>query len=884
MTQLITTLTTLGPALAKTWLPDGTIENYGDAKQYRVESVVIPSLHGLHLHLVQLAPRPTRCIIRGQLIQPNEAAARGQPVLRRLDVFEDKGSHLFMVDVDNFVPLMYDALTEPADAVQEFVEAALPECFHQVSYVWQLSGSMGHPSKEGLRAHIWFWLDEPMTCSQAEQWSKRYLPGADHTVHRTVQVNYTADPIMGAGQVDPYAGRRLGLAQRESLTVVIPDDMPVPAHEDQRVTRAERATKLVDPRDKRGVIGAFTRAFEPADLADLCPDLFEVGTRVGHFTWRLGGGSPNGVFITDSGTHLSTTHSTAPLKTGNLFDFILAHKFGHLDADVDAEVLAFDQTARPSYVAMMAWAREQPEVQEQLNPTTEAVREQVIAVIEKAKDAKAEAALAAEPENEERQANLTQRIAEATTVVFLEKKLARELAKNKTLSPTDRERIAQSMQKATVRIEGGKGLPIALVRSWLKPTTLDGLDTFPHLTRELTPKLTRENLEVLLQRLGCTLRYDTIKKRYRLTGADIAFTTENYDNCSLAWLQSKAAEIDMPHNMQMLAGMVTLVADRNQFNPVLEWIESVPWDGKSRLHELAETMTLRSGFDPKVRDLMLRTWCIQAVAGVASHTPPSTRGVLTLQGPQYIGKTRWFTKLVGPHTDLALLGATIDPHNKDSVKRAISHWIVELGELGGTLRKSDQDALKAFLGNTYDVFRLPYAAADTTFPRRSVYTASVNEDAFLADDTGTTRWWVIPVVALDHNHEIDMQQLWAEMLQAWRAGEPHWMAKDDMQRVEVSNESFVSPDEIKDRVAEKFAANLARARTGDPEIVWVERSSMQVAQLVGLSRTDRAALTKLGILLQKLTGRPSRNNGSVNVRLVPLTRHEAEIHELEGAE
>ena len=36
-------------------------------------------------------------------------------------------------------------------------------------------------------------------------------------------------------------------------------------------------------------------------------------------------------------------------------------------------------------------------------------------------------------------------------------------------------------------------------------------------------------------------------------------------------------------------------------------------------------------------------------------------------------------------------GATLNPADKDSVKQAVSHWIVELGELESTFKKSDID-------------------------------------------------------------------------------------------------------------------------------------------------------------------------------------------------
>ncbi len=70
-----------------------------------------------------------------------------------------------------------------------------------------------------------------------------------------------------------------------------------------------------------------------------------------------------------------------------------------------------------------------------------------------------------------------------------------------------------------------------------------------------------------------------------------------------------------------------------------------------------------------------------------------------------------------------LEGATLNPSDKDSVKRAVSHWIVELGEIESTFKKSDIDQLKAFVTARTDELRLPYDRAFTTYQRRAAFYA-----------------------------------------------------------------------------------------------------------------------------------------------------------------
>jgi hypothetical protein len=366
--QPITILRTRGPLLAKRWRADGGIDAYDSPRQFVFRSEPVAGVSDLHALLQRLQADPRACIIRGQ---PAAGVDPKAVVLRNLDTFEDQPSHLFMVDVDRF-----------EGTVEEFV-ATLPECFQDASFVWQLSGSHGHPSKgAGLRAHCWFWLETALTCAQAEAWAKQWLPQADCVVHRAVQVNYCAAPVMDDGVVDPHAGARLGFTQGVlGDTVVLPASMPVPEVQTRRTRRAERASGMVDPRDKPGIIGALARAHAATEIVTLFLDHFEAGSKDHRITWLHGGGSKEGIGVADNGTHIFNTHSTSPIgdRAANLFDFVRTHVFGHLDEGIDQDVLDLDVTAAPSYKATVEWAYSLPEVVAELGSERAALQEEAAA-------------------------------------------------------------------------------------------------------------------------------------------------------------------------------------------------------------------------------------------------------------------------------------------------------------------------------------------------------------------------------------------------------------------------------------------------------------------------------------------------------------------------
>ena len=73
--------------------------------------------------------------------------------------------------------------------------------------------------------------------------------------------------------------------------------------------------------------------------------------------------------------------------------------------------------------------------------------------------------------------------------------------------------------------------------------------------------------------------------------------------------------------------------------------------------------------------------------------------------------------------------------------------LCELGELDSTLKR-EQSSLKAFITQPLDTIRMPYAEKATKTPRRTSFCGTVNPQDYLRDETGSRRFWTIPVTKL----------------------------------------------------------------------------------------------------------------------------------------
>jgi putative DNA primase/helicase len=387
----------------------------------------------------------------------------------------------------------------------------------------------------------------------------------------------------------------------------------------------------------------------------------------------------------------------------------------------------------------------------------------------------------------------------------------------------------------------------------------------PDVNDKGKPLSTIENLDEVCRRLNITIRYNVISKEEEILIPGAGFSIDNRQNASLSWLISECAKFRMP--VDRVPDFVTYLADQNQYNPVANWITSRPWDGQDRLSDLIATVHAHGekAF-PKVADLkraMITRWMISAVAAVFRPTGVSAHGVLVFQGDQYIGKTKWFKTLVPASLGVLQDGVILRPEDRDSVKQCVANWLVELGELDATFRKSDIAALKAFLTKDRDILRRAYARKESEFARRTVFFASVNPKEFLHDPTGNRRYWTIECDHLDHDHNIDMQQCWAQIYeQHYLPGESWFLTADEMDALNAHNKGFEVIDPIEELIAYGLDWNSA-------SVDWEWRAATDVLRALGRDTPTQAEATRAAHVIRARNGKNSRKHSGVRQLYVP---------------
>lgn len=105
-----------------------------------------------------------------------------------------------------------------------------------------------------------------------------------------------------------------------------------------------------DPREKKGLVGAFCRAYDiPNAITGYLPQVYTSAGR-GRYT-HAGSSTHGGAVSLDGGRFLYSFHGTDPVcgRLLNSWDLVRLHRFGHLDASADRDTRA---ARMPSFKAM----------------------------------------------------------------------------------------------------------------------------------------------------------------------------------------------------------------------------------------------------------------------------------------------------------------------------------------------------------------------------------------------------------------------------------------------------------------------------------------------------------------------------------------------------
>lgn len=238
--------------------------------------------------------------------------------------------------------------------------------------------------------------------------------------------------------------------------------------------------------------------------------------------------------------------------------------------------------------------------------------------------------------------------------------------------------------------------------------------------------------------------------------------------------------------------------DLNRIGATVEPLDLEQWS-RLDLHLL--------GIDDPVAAAFFPQFLLSAVARVF-RPGCGVRRSPVLIGPQWRGKTRLGRILFGSDHWIE----NVSDLGKDDLLRLQAGWGIELSELNGLTRRKDQEALKAFLTATEDVYRAPYGKGVARYQRRCVFWGTSNGPP-LRDLSGSTRFVCVQIpdrmLPLDWA-TANREAIWSRAVALYRQVEPGqepWdhSTEEERKAIEERNTNHQEIDPWADEVADILA-------------------------------------------------------------------------------
>ena len=304
---------------------------------------------------------------------------------------------------------------------------------------------------------------------------------------------------------------------------------------------------------------------------------------------------------------------------------------------------------------------------------------------------------------------------------------------------------------------------------------------------------------------GYSFRFNELVQDIEVNGAPLT------DNLA-AEIRCKMRDFTFS-DMRALEDAYTSHALRNAYHPIKDFFNGLKWDGLGHIEQLGTFLV--DSHPPfangdKVARRLLRRWLIGAVGKVLDQiqTP-----MLVLEGRQNLGKSHFIAWLASPMPAYFVEGP-IAPDDKDCKVRLMSRWLWEVSELGATTRRADVEALKSFVTLRDVTVRRPYGRRDVHGPAVCNLIGTLNDTGagFLNDTTGSRRFLTLALTDLhwDYRKFVDIRQVWAEAVAAYRAGESSYLTPEERDKQAEINAGFTAVDPVEDLITTRFVIDPKR--------------------------------------------------------------------------
>ena len=192
-----------------------------------------------------------------------------------------------------------------------------------------------------------------------------------------------------------------------------------------------------------------------------------------------------------------------------------------------------------------------------------------------------------------------------------------------------------------------------------------------------------------------------------------------------------------------LRSAVDIVANENRYHPIRDKLNSLTWDGISRIRNCLHHFL--GAAEDDYTEALMRHFLLGAIRRIF-HPGCKYEEILCLVGGQGIGKSTFIRFL-----------AMVDEWFSDEIRRLdddkifqrlVGHWIIEMSEMLATNNAKSVEESRSFFSRQKDTYRVPYESQPRDRQRQCVFAGNIELHGFSplrpcrepAIPAGAVRW------------------------------------------------------------------------------------------------------------------------------------------------
>jgi predicted P-loop ATPase len=225
---------------------------------------------------------------------------------------------------------------------------------------------------------------------------------------------------------------------------------------------------------------------------------------------------------------------------------------------------------------------------------------------------------------------------------------------------------------------------------------------------------------VAISKFRITCEYDEFHDKLLIGGHQIGQYAGELSDNAIVYLRKLIDETfgfdPMQKNMEHACVQLCL---QNSFNPILDYLDSLEWDGVERIDEWL--CTYMGAEDTKLNRAIGR---IALIALARRVRDPGCKfdQIIVFESPEGHGKSTALLVLAGGNenfSDQTILGKS--DREQQELLRGV--WVYEIAELSN-MRKAEVEHVKAFASRTHDRARPAFGHFRKDLPRRGIIWAN----------------------------------------------------------------------------------------------------------------------------------------------------------------